>query len=274
MSKVIAALEWWKENNKLYKDIIIDDHSIIAPKIIDLSITEESSNNNIKNEIEFTAVFTNPNPPSADNGGYATNRDMKNDVINQDILRNDDSKDDTSNSTNNNSDSDNNDSEEDFIFNNPHYLLCKPTKNILKDYEKDSLLKAFPMHFPFGVGTYDGHVDKFYEYLNDLLPPYFHIAEFVTIIHNMWERKRMFQQSCLHTSTKEKMNIADITDAEIERYLENYANKIKDYDSPGYRFVQKIKSCTGSMAHTRAATKKIGSKFCRWLPILVYLRSC
>ena len=73
----------------------------------------------------------------------------------------------------------------------------------------------------------------------------------------------MFQQSCLHTSTKEKMNIADITDAEIEQYIENYANKIKDYDSPGYRFVQKIKSCTGSMAHTRAATKKIGSKFCQ-----------
>ena len=50
MSKVLAALEWLKENNKLYKDIIIDEHSIIAPKIIDLSITRD------KLEVETSPV--------------------------------------------------------------------------------------------------------------------------------------------------------------------------------------------------------------------------
>ena len=43
-----------------------------------------------------------------------------------------------------------------------------------------------PLQFSFGVGSYDKGVASFYEYLNDLSSPHFHIAEFTTIIHNMW----------------------------------------------------------------------------------------
>ena len=63
------------------------------------------------------------------------------------------------------------------------------------------------MQFPFGVGSYDDDVpvSSFYEYLNDLSSPNFHVAEFTTIIHNMWERDRLFRKTCIYTSKNEKM---------------------------------------------------------------------
>ena len=65
------------------------------------------------------------------------------------------------------------------LINNEHSILrSKPTKNILRDYEDDNLLKAFPLQFPFGVGSYDDDVavSSFYEYLNDLSSPNFHVC--------------------------------------------------------------------------------------------------
>ena len=70
-------------------------------------------------------------------------------------------------------------------------------------------------------------VASFYEYLNDLSSPHFHIAEFTTIIHNMWERDRLFRKTCTFTSKSEKMAMAmaDVTDDDIDLYIESYLKK-------------------------------------------------
>ena len=85
-------------------------------------------------------MFVDPHPPTSNNGGHATNNAMKCNEL------------------------------ENLINNENSTLRSKPTKTILRDYEDDNLLKAFPLQFPFGVGSYpvDVPVSSFYEYLNDL----------------------------------------------------------------------------------------------------------
>ena len=85
----------------------------------------------------------------------------------------------------------------------------KPTKNILWDYKEDSLLKAFPLHFPFGIGSYDDDVKigsmGFYKYLNDLSPRHYQTTEFITIIHNMWKRQKLFKKHVFAHQKKIKL---------------------------------------------------------------------
>ena len=165
---------WLKANNRLYAHIDIDETAIVQPQMLDYSTEATSEDSNIEHEFDLTAVFVDPHPPTANNGGHPTNNAMKCNEL------------------------------ENLIDDEHSFLQSKPTKNILRDYEDDNLLRAFPLQFPFGVGSYDKGVASFYEYLNDLSSPHFHIAEFVTIIHNMWERDRLFRKACIFTSKNEK----------------------------------------------------------------------
>ena len=104
------------------------------------------------------AVFPDPEPADEINGGHSTNQEMKDHRLEE-------------------------------ISKDNQTLSLKPTQNILQDYTHDSLLKAFPLHFPFGIGSYDDDFKNgamgFYEYLNDLSPLHYQTTEFITIVHNM-----------------------------------------------------------------------------------------
>ena len=175
--KVITALKWLKANNRLYSDIDINKDAIPAPQIIDCSEEVESEDNNIEKEIHLMAVFPDPTLGNQINGSHSTNKDMKDHQLEE-------------------------------ISKDNETLSVKPTQNILRDYEHDSLLKAFPLHFPFGIGSYDHDFKNgamgFYKYLNDLSPLHYQTAEFLTIIHNMWERQKLFKETCLYASKKRK----------------------------------------------------------------------
>ena len=156
--KVITALKWLKANNRLYSDIDINKDAIPAPQIIDCSEEVGSEDNNIESEMHLMALFPDYAPANEINGGHSTNQDMKDHRLEE-------------------------------ISQDNQTLGVKPTKNILWDYKEDSLLKAFPLHFLFGIGSYDDDVKigamGFYKYLNDLSPRHYQTAEFITIIHNM-----------------------------------------------------------------------------------------
>ena len=49
--------------------------------------------------------------------------------------------------------------------------------------------------------------------------------------------------------------MADVTDDDIDHYIESYLEK-EPIGGPGAKFIQRIKACTGSMEHTVAASKK------------------
>ena len=166
--KVITALKWLKANNRLYSNIDINKDAILAPQIIDCSEPVDSEDNNIESEIHLMAVFPDHAPANNEiNGGHSTNQDMKDHCLEE-------------------------------ISQDNQTLSVKPTKNILWDYKDESLPKAFPLHFPFGIGSYNDDVKSgamgFYQYLNDLSPLHYQTAEFITIIHNMWERQKLFKK--------------------------------------------------------------------------------
>ena len=85
--------------------------------------------------------------------------------------------------------------------------------------------------------------------------PHFHIAKFTTIIHNIWEIDRLFRKICIFTSKSENMAKADVTDDDIDHYIESYLKK-ELFDGPGAKFIERVKACTGSMDHTVAASKQ------------------
>ena len=53
--------------------------------------------------------------------------------------------------------------------------------------------------------------------------------------------------------------MTEVNEDQIDEYIEAYlADENRDW--PGEKFIQKIKSCTGSMEHTTASAKKNRSK--------------
>ena len=93
--------------------------------MLDYSTEATSEDSNIEHEFDLTAVFVDPHPPTANNGGHPTNNAMKCNEL------------------------------ENLIDDQHSFLRSKPTRNILRDYEDDNLLRAFPLQFPFGVGSHD-----------------------------------------------------------------------------------------------------------------------
>ena len=58
---------------------------------------------------------------------------------------------------------------------------------------------------------------------------------------------------------KDKIEMTEVNEDQIDEYIEAYlANTNRD--GPGKKFIQKIKSCTGSMEHTTASAKKNRSR--------------
>ena len=56
------------------------------------------------------------------------------------------------------------------------------------------------------------------------------------------------------------MAMADVTDDDIDLYIESYLKK-EPIDGPGAKFIQQVKACTGNMEHTVASSKKIDAKY-------------
>jgi hypothetical protein len=221
---VIEALTWLKKNNALYKHVNIDAESITQPEIIDFSEPVASENSNIEKVFQMMAVFPDPNEPTSNNGGHDTNQEMKDDAILN-------------------------------IVDGNNTLVARPTKTILKDYEGKNLFLAFPLQFPYGVGDHFGKSFEFYKYLVDLSSPDFHRAEFVTIINNMFQRSKMVEAACLRTSKHVKMSIADMQPGDLDGYIDNYLNNKEAQDGPGHLFMKRLRTITGSLAHTQAAAQ-------------------
>ena len=138
IDKVNRALKWLKKHNVLYQTDEINDEQITQPEIYDISEAVESQNSNVEQVIETRAIFPDGSP-TIHNGGMETSEEFKVKTIEK-------------------------------IVTGDHTLIAKGSKNILRDYEGDNLLRAFPLLFPYGIGNRDhqGNIlnsTKFYEHL-------------------------------------------------------------------------------------------------------------
>ena len=233
VSMCIRALKWLKKNNVLYKDIDIDQTQIVEPKIIYYSITVESQDSNVENIYQVTAVFPDVDPPTQDNGGFETHEEFKLNTIEN-------------------------------LAGVNHTLIAKSSNTILRDYQGKNLLEAFPLLFPYGIGEHDGNQREFYQYFGSLSDPNWHKGQFVTIIHNIYERQRMLSAAITYTSHEDKMAIGNLKEDELDIYIDKYLDENESSDCPSdysaSMFMKKLKSVTSAMAHTQAASKSARRK--------------
>ena len=187
--KVVAAIKWLKANNPLYADVEIPNAEDIPPPFIidNNKEREESEAVSIENQIDITVVFPDPSEPTVNNGGIENSEALRKRMME--------------------------------LHKNPttHFELhSKPSSKILNDYEGNNLLKAFPLQFPYGIGSLPKYKGKAiskatYLDLHWLSNPNMQRPDFVLILHNIFERDRLLR-SAVWKSNKMKQDDAEISD--------------------------------------------------------------
>lgn len=228
-SYIKKALKWLRENNVLYADYNLSDDDIVQPKIIDSTEPAQSINSNVERIFEVTAVFPDPNLPTRYNGGCETASDLKQTTLNN-------------------------------LFNGNSTLISRTTDTILRDYEGNNLLRAFPLMFPYGTGGVD--IDgnerkgvKYYQYLRELSSQNFHKAEFVTILHNMFERSKMINGAHFRLTDQQRYQIGNVTGEQLDEAMANFLSSRRG-TGPADMFITKMKAITKCMGHTEEAAKQ------------------
>jgi hypothetical protein len=72
----------------------------------------------------------------------------------------------------------------------------------------------------------------------------------------MFQRANMVHLACLRTSNNVKMSIADLEPGDLDGYIDNYLTNKEAKDGPGHMFMKRLRSITGTLAHTQAAAQK------------------
>ena len=159
---VLEAFEWLRRNNRLHRDM--EAPTIAAPVVIDNSEEVESENTDIERTEEIKVVFPDS---TVKTGGSESGAEF--DLALAEIRAK-------------------------CAGVTPH-LNSRPSRRVLRDFEDDNLMRAFPLQFPCGHGPSREVTPKMLEtgllgHLLRLSIPCFHEAPFVLAAHNMWERSK------------------------------------------------------------------------------------
>ena len=187
-NKVVEAFKWLKENNYHYANIEIPElDKIPIPKIIDEREEIDSSKPEIENRLTTTVVFPDTSLPQPTNGGFKTQEEFRNFVM---------------------------ECEKSGEWTST--LYAHPMPDALADYKGDSIAQAFPLLFPYGHSGLPGdaaidkmktakarHLNKaakrdrvsvLRKYLRHRQPN-FHGPKFNLIVANLIMKETIFQSS-------------------------------------------------------------------------------
>ena len=139
-------------------------------------------------------------------------------------------------------------------------LVARPTKKLLSDFEGENLMMAFPLQFPYGIGSVDndGNVRNtvaFYEHLLCLSSRHNHKPDFCLVVHNMFGRKRMVTNAFLRCVTGNGAlaeQFGSIQEGEITAAAERWTNGATGSGIADI-FLKKMDGTAESMAHTNGA---------------------
>ena len=229
--KVLRAFKWLKENNNLYKDL--PEPTIGQPMVIDNTSTANSSNSDIETKEEVTVVFPNG---AASTGGCvdgaefeATMAELRAKVPDGDPI-----------------------------------LVSRPSANAIRDFQDRNLLRAFPLQFPYGIGSHEDLSVNCSQngYLNHVLSlsvPSFHESCFVLTAHNMFERSRVLMGSMWRVTGAEEM--CNVTEEELNDAISKEKRGIGRAKGPGKKFLQSLRSVKKNMGHTNEAAAAAQARF-------------
>ena len=143
------------------------------------------------------------------------------------------------------------------------YITSRPSSKILRDYEDLNLMRAFPRQFPYGFGHHtDFNIDAsrngFLKHLLYLSIPAFHEADFVLVVHNMFEKSRALSGALWKVNGNEK---CDVTEEELNIAISRQQQGLPRSNGPGQKFLDSVRAVKGNMAHTNAAAQAAQAKF-------------
>ena len=222
VNKIICALKCLQKHNVLYRDFKFDENQICQPTIIDLSNTVVSQDSNIERGYSTKVVFVDQNEPTDYNGGYDTSQQFTTGTFEN-------------------------------ILEESNTLQARSSSKLLRYYEDQNLYKSYPDLFPYGIGPKTTDDAKFYKYLLSLSNLLFHRGEFTVVIHNMYERKRMFKSAVLYTKKDLKIKFGELKEddfsADIEKHLAKKDDPYHSLDNnePISTFLRTVKATTKSM---------------------------
>jgi hypothetical protein len=236
--RVKKALRWLKRNNRLYSDYDLSD-DIAEPIFLEQVEEVPSQNSNVERTMEFCALFPDSSNPDSQNGGFFTRKGFKEVTLERMLTQSKERE---------------------------AKLISKPTTNILRDYEGDNLLKAFPLQFPYGIGSRKRNEPEkfhngveFYRHLSFISRAEFQKGDFVCVLHNMYERTAMRFSATFRRRTNDFNNYVDLTNEAISEAAERFNNGVNG-SSLADNFLRAIIAATKEMAHTNAAAKEARQK--------------
>ena len=211
ITNVVKAFNWLQANNILYANLPAPQ--FVAPIIIDNSNEVSGENSDIELREEIKVVF----PDGTIKTGGCFDKEVFERVL-ADIR----SKNGAS----------------------IPYLTSRPSAKVLKDYEGTNLMKAFPKQFPYGYGYHpDFNIrysqNGFLKHLLSLSIPSFHEANFVLVIHNMFEKSRALTGSLWQVRGGQK---CDVTEEQLNIAISRQQHGLPPTIGPGQEFLDSVKS--------------------------------
>ncbi|CAB9528286.1 expressed unknown protein [Seminavis robusta] len=228
---VTEAFHWLKENNRLYHDLELP--TIANPTVIDNSYNVESENSDIEIKEEMKVIFPDATIRTA---GCADASEFDRAIAE---IR---SK----------------------CAGALPYLTSRPSSKLLRDYEDENLMRAFPLQFPYGFSFHDDFNIKasqngYLSHLISLSIPSMHEACFVLVVHNMFERCKALNGALRQVmGGREK---CDVSEEDLNAAIACKLNGLPVVNGPGSRFLDSVHSVKKQMAHTNGAAAAAQSKF-------------
>ena len=230
IANVLEAFSWLKTNNRLFADL--DPPDFITPIIIDNSEEVISENTDIELKEEIKVVF----PDGTIHTGGCNDRESFEKTL-ADIRAK--------------------------CGATIPYITSRPSAKILKDYEDLNLMKAFPKQFPYGFGDhadFDIHCSQngYLKHLLSLSIPTFHEADFVLVIHNMFEKSKALSAALWQVKGGEK---CDVTEEDLNIAISRQQHGLPAINGPGQKFLESVRAVKKKMAHSNACAQAAQSKF-------------
>ncbi|MGL5936717.1 MAG: hypothetical protein ACRCZI_13975, partial [Cetobacterium sp.] len=144
------------------------------------------------------------------------------------------------------------------------FLTSKPSTKILRDYEKENLMKAFPKQFPYGIGYHrDFNIQAaqngYLKHLLSLSIPGFHESAFVLVIHNIFERSKALTGALWQVMGG--YETCNVTEEELNTAIMYQQKGLPPPGGPGDNFLKSIKLVKTRMSHTNEAAAAAQAKF-------------
>ena len=272
VDKVLNALKWLVEHNRLWKRICIEkirkDLLKVGPVFIDESSRVQGSNDPINTNIETTETFVAYFPDGTMktvSGGQASIDEFKKLV------------------------------ERSKFHMNQLQFQCVLSKEAASDFQGDNFLKACLLQFPYGLGgmneqrmNSDGSMTSsidltdYVQHLSYISQPHFHRPLFVLILYSIFQRQRMLRSSSLnvrgdvtYSDFATALNADDIDQAVSFRQLQRQQRRagrstpnIAGGTFVSNKFLNSIDAVTKALPHSNAAAKRArteGESLCHYL---------